>query len=119
MRYACLVYFDPTIVFNNSPESNAVLGEAEPARQRLVAAGFTAEALTLPSDAVTVRVREGKTATTDGPFIETKEMLGGLVIIEADDIDAAIRIAAANPMAKLGAIEVRPMVDFSKPRPTF
>jgi len=54
---------------------------------------------------------------TDGPFMETKEVLAGLVLIEADDMDAAIAIAAANPMAKLGSVEVRPLVDFSKPRP--
>ncbi|KQU99006.1 YciI family protein [Devosia sp. Root105] len=117
MRYACLVYFDPATAFDGSATSNAVLQEAETNRQHLLAGGISAEALTLPSDAVTVRVRGGKTSTTDGPFMETKEVLGGFVLIEAEDIDAAVRIAATNPMAKLGSIEVRPLVDFSKPRP--
>jgi hypothetical protein len=56
-------------------------------------------------------------SSTDGPFMETKEVLGGFYVIEAEDIEAATRIAATNPMARLGSIEVRPMVDFSKPRP--
>jgi len=56
---------------------------------------------------------------TDGPFMETKEVLAGLVLIEAENMDAAVAIAATNPMAKLGAVEVRPLVDFSKPRPKF
>lgn len=117
MRYACLVYFDPTTAFNGSADSNAVLQEAEMNRQSLLAGGISAEALTLPNEAVTVRVRGGNVSTTDGPFMETKEVLGGFVLIEADDIHAAIRIAATNPMVKLGSVEVRPLVDFSKPRP--
>jgi len=117
MRYACLVYIDPTVAFDGSPENNAILDEAGPAAQQLMAQGFISEALTLPNEAVTVRIRGGKMRKTDGPFMETKEVLAGLVLIEADDMDAALAIAATNPMAKLGAVEVRPLVDFSKPRP--
>jgi hypothetical protein len=65
-----------------------------------------------------VRVRNGKMSATDGPFMETKEVLGGFIMIEAHDIDEAVRLAARNPMARLGSIEVRPIVDFSKPRPS-
>jgi len=79
--------------------------------------GITAEALTLPSDAVTVRIRNGKMRRTDGPFMETKEVLAGFVLIDADTMEAAVAMAATNPMAKLGAVEIRPLVDFSKPRP--
>lgn len=117
MRYACLVYIDPRTAFDGSPESNAVLNEAGPAAQQLVAQGFISEALTLPTEAVTVRIRKGKMSRTDGPFMETKEVLAGLIIIDADDMDGAVAIAATNPMAKLGCVEVRPLVDFSKPRP--
>ena len=117
MRYACLVYVDPAVAFNGSPESNAVLDEAGPASRELTRRGFINEALTLPAEAVTVRVRNGKMRKTDGPFMETKEVLAGFVIIEAEDMDAALTMAATNPMAKLGAVEVRPLVDFSKPRP--
>ena len=99
---------------------NAVLAQVGPHNDELRASGHfvTSQALTLPQEAVTVRVRDGKTSTTDGPFMETKELLGGLVVIEARDLNEAVRLAGAMPFAKLGAIEVRPVVDFSKPRPT-
>ena len=61
------------------------------------------------STATTVRVRNGKTVTTDGPFAETREQLGGYYLVEASDLDAAIAIAAKVPTAKHGSIEVRPV----------
>lgn len=61
------------------------------------------------STATTVRVRDGKTLTTDGPFAETREQLGGYYLVEAKDLDAAIAIAARIPGARLGSIEVRPI----------
>jgi hypothetical protein len=65
-----------------------------------------------PSTATTVRVKDGKTLTTDGPFPETKEGLGGWFVFEADDLDAALELAARIPAARLGgAIEVRPLVE--------
>ena len=63
-----------------------------------------------PETATTVRVQDGKTLTTDGPFVDTKEAVGGYFIFEADDLDAAIEIASRVPAARLGgAIEVRPV----------
>jgi hypothetical protein len=65
-----------------------------------------------PESATTVRVDDGRTLTTDGPFVETKEALGGYLFFEADDLDAAIELAARIPAARLGgAIEVRPLVE--------
>jgi hypothetical protein len=65
--------------------------------------------LGLPENATTVRVQDGKTLTTDGPFVEIKEAIGGYYVLEADDLDAAIELAARIPAARLGgAIEVRP-----------
>jgi hypothetical protein len=65
-----------------------------------------------PAMATTVRVQDGKTLTTDGPFVEMKEALGGYLFFEADDLDAAIELAATIPAARLGgAIEVRPIVE--------
>ena len=61
------------------------------------------------STATTVRVRDGKTLTTDGPFAETREQLGGYYLIEAKDLDAALAIAARIPGARFGSIEVRPI----------
>jgi hypothetical protein len=64
-----------------------------------------------PETATTVRVQDGRTLTTDGPFVETKEALGGYLLFEADDLDAAIELASRIPAARLGgAIEVRPVV---------
>jgi len=67
-----------------------------------------------PGTATTVRVADGETLTTDGPFVETKEALGGYLFFEADDLDAAIALAARIPAARLGgAVEVRPIVERS------
>jgi len=65
--------------------------------------------------ATTVRVRDGKMLTTDGPFAETREQLGGYYLIEAKDLDEAVKIAARIPGAKNGSIEVRPVRVFAKP----
>ena len=66
-----------------------------------------------PETATTVRVQDGETLTTDGPFVETKEALGGYLFFEADDLDAAIELAARIPAARMGgAIEVRPIVEW-------
>ena len=75
--------------------------------------GFTAGVrMQPPENATTVRVKDGKTLTTDGPFAETKEALGGYCFFEADDLDAAIQLASKIPAASMGgAIEVRPIVE--------
>ena len=69
--------------------------------------------LAAPDTATTVRVQDGRTLTTDGPFAELKEAIGGYLLFEADDLDAAIELAAKIPAAALGgAIEVRPIVEW-------
>jgi hypothetical protein len=66
-----------------------------------------------PATATTVRVQDGRTLTTDGPFVEVKEALGGFLIFEADDLDAAIEVASRIPAASMGgAVEVRPIVEY-------
>ena len=64
-----------------------------------------------PTTAKTVRVRDGETLVTDGPFAETKEQIGGLMEIEADDLDAAIAIAARIPVASKASVELRPVIE--------
>ena len=64
-----------------------------------------------PDTAVTVRVRDGKVSTTDGPFVETKEQLGGYYLIEARDLDEATRVASRIPAARIGCVEVRPVAE--------
>jgi hypothetical protein len=66
-----------------------------------------------PETATTVQVQDGKTLTTDGPFVATKEALGGYLVFEADDLDSAIELASRIPAARLGgAVEVRPIVEY-------
>ena len=72
--------------------------------------------LELPATAKSIRVRNGRTTIIDGPFAETKEFLGGYNLIEAADMDEALRIAQEFPWAKTGCIEVRPVRDFSEVR---
>lgn len=70
------------------------------------------DALEPTTKATTVRVREGKTMTTDGPFAETREQLGGYYLVEAADLDEAIKLAGRIPSARWGSIEVRPVMVF-------
>lgn len=74
-----------------------------------------AEALEPTAAATTVRVRDGKSLVTDGPFAETKEALGGFYLIECDDLDTALAAAARIPGAKIGSVEVRPVIPMPDP----
>jgi hypothetical protein len=118
MKYMLLIHQGeaPT---PRDPEAWAKLSEDE---QRAVYADYMAInqtdgvspglQLDEPETATTVRVEDGKTLTTDGPFAEIKEAIGGFLFFEADDLDAAIELAARIPAARLGgAIEVRPVVE--------
>jgi hypothetical protein len=69
-----------------------------------------------PAEATTVRVRQGNVSTTDGPYAETKEQLGGYYVIEARDLNEAIRVASRIPGASRGCVEVRPIADDAKTR---
>ena len=116
MQYALLIY---TAEATEAPSEEAIAAEIEAynAFTRHVAqrGGLkSGEALHPSATATTVRVREGQTLTTDGPFAETKEVLGGFYIVEAADLDEAISFAALIPGAKDGSIEVRPVVDFGQ-----
>jgi hypothetical protein len=72
------------------------------------------EALQPPNTAVTLRDANGKVGVTDGPFAETKEQLGGYYLVEASDLDQAIKLAAQIPGARYGSIEVRPLMEFER-----
>jgi hypothetical protein len=118
MKYMLLIHQGdaPT---PRSPDEWATLSEDE---QKAVYADYQAInqtpgvspgiELAPPEAATTVRVDDGKTLTTDGPFVELKEAIGGYLMFEADDLDSAIELAARIPAARLGgAIEVRPLVE--------
>jgi hypothetical protein len=114
MKYLCSVWFDGTVLDAMPPAEKATLDrDSFEYNKELERQGhfIAAEALQAPSTAVTVRVRNGKVSATDGPFIETKEHLGGFILIEARDLNDAIRLASGIPLAKLGSIEVRPIYE--------
>ena len=105
MKYACLVYLEPGKLHAVPDSECAASGDKLRQRGQLVAA----EALQPIDTATTVRVRNGKVSITDGPFAETKEQLGGFILIEARDLNEAIQVAAKIPLARRGSIEVRPI----------
>jgi hypothetical protein len=111
MRYLLLIY-GPEQTEQPSPEEQAAVMQAYDAFTKNVKARdayLGGEALEPTPTATTVRVRDGQTLTTDGPFAETKEALGGYYLVEAKDLDEAIEYAAAIPGATFGSIEVRPI----------
>jgi hypothetical protein len=115
MRYALLIYHNEAANMQMSEaEQQALMGAYNAFTEEIQKRGImqAGEALQPISTATTVRVREGKTLSTDGPFAETKEQLGGFYIIEAENLDDAIELAAKIPDAKGGSIEVRPLMEF-------
>jgi len=119
MRYACLIYYEPKALFGGSAEANDALSKCANYGDTLRETGHWVggEALQLPETAMTVAVRDGKMSTTDGPFMETREVLGGFILIDASDLNEAVRVASGHPLARIGRVEIRPVVDFSQPRP--
>ena len=119
MRYAILIYDENTANPSPEPPDPAVWGEVMAAYNAYTqmlrdrGAYLGGEALQPVTTATSVRVKDGQTMTTDGPFAETKEALGGFYLVEAKDLDEALQLAAACPGAKWGSIEVRPVIDFS------
>jgi hypothetical protein len=116
MRYVCLIYDDEKKVGAMSKdESDAFMKGYFAFTEQIRASGnyVAGEALQPIHTATSLRRRSGKLSTTDGPFIETKEQLGGFYLIEAANLDEARKIAARIPSVDTGTIEVRPVVDFS------
>jgi hypothetical protein len=112
MKYLCLVYFEEgTLDALPKSDSAALTGECLAFGEEIRKSGhyLAAEALQPVRTATTLRIRHGKLSTTDGPFAETKEQLGGFYLIEARDLDEAIQVAARIPPMRLGSIEVRPI----------
>jgi len=113
MQYLLLIY-DQEKLWTTMPEAerNQLFAEYGKFTSDIKASGHfrAGDALQATHTATTVRVRDGKTAVTDGPFAETREQLGGYYLIEAKDLDEATQIAARIPSARLGSIEVRPVM---------
>jgi hypothetical protein len=117
MKYICLGYMEPG-KFENMSESerNTMLDECFEYNDHLRANGHVAAEVPLqpPETAVTLYWKNGKVATTDGPYAETKEQLGGLLILEARDLNHAIHLISQHPGMKLGTNEIRPVADLSE-----
>jgi hypothetical protein len=111
MRYLLLIYQEEPTEPVPDDVSRTVLSEYAAVTQEIRDRGLwqAGEALEPTSTATTVRVRNGQTLTTDGPFAETKEALGGFYLIDARDLDEAIEIAAKIPAARVGSMEIRPI----------
>jgi len=116
MRYLCLIYDEEKkLGAMSKSESDAFMGEYFTFTEDIKKSGhyLGGEALQPVNTATSVRVRSGKMSTTDGPFAETKEQLGGYYLIEAKDLNDALQVASRIPSAKFGTVEVRPIQDFS------
>lgn len=115
MRYALLIYADPATEVEPGTEAmDEVMAGHEAFSEEAGAAGalLGGEALLPGTTATSVRVASGEVVTSDGPYAETKEVLGGFYLVEAEDLDAAVGWAAKIPEAQHGTIEVRPLMEF-------
>ncbi len=117
MKYLCLIYEDEKI-WEKMPkaDSEKVFGEYYAFEEGIKKSRqyIGGNALQPTQTATTVRVRNGKVSTTDGPFAETKEQLGGYYLIEAKDLNDALQVASRIPGAKFGSVEVRPIMVFEE-----
>jgi hypothetical protein len=116
MQYLLLIYRNEAELSKMTPENRQKMSaEYGTYTQSIVQSGHfkAGDGLQPTTTATTVRVREGKTLATDGPFAETREQLGGYYLVEAKDLDAAIALAARIPGARDGSIEVRPVMIYN------
>jgi hypothetical protein len=117
MKYLCLVILDEKKLDELSKkEAGALDDESLAYDDELRRSGhfLAAQALQPVHAATTVRVRNGKVSVTDGPFAETNEQVGGFILIEARDLNEAIHVASKLPVARLGAIEIRPIKELTR-----
>ena len=114
MKYLCLMYFESRRFGEMSQgELAAFQADCDSHDTAMKKSGhlIRAEALQSVEKATTLRLRNARLSATDGPFAETKEQLCGFVLIEAPDLDEAIRVASRSPFAKVGSVEVRPVME--------
>ena len=123
MKYLCLAYYDVPTYEALTPEQKAALfPKCKPYDDALRATKKLVVSASLGEPVRTARTRAGKLSITDGPYVETKEQIGGLFIIEADDFEEAMEVAAKHPAARVGeelgwVVEVRPMDRWREPEP--
>jgi len=118
MKYLCLVYIEEKkLNALSDSEMKALIAEALAYDEELRKSGhyIVSNALQRVEAATTLRTRNGKLSITDGPFAETKEQLGGFILIEARDLNEALHVASKIPPGRLGSIEVRPVWELENP----
>jgi hypothetical protein len=118
VKYLCLVYHEEKILEAlPKAEIDVLVRDSLDLCDELQESGqfIAAQALQSVRTATTVRVRNGKVSTTDGPFAETKEQLGGFFFIEAKDLDQALEVASRIPGGRIGNVEVRPIWELERP----
>jgi hypothetical protein len=111
VKYMLLIYSDPSTF--DPAAGDKIMGEYMAFTQEIIDSKemVSGDPLQGPETATTVRVRKGKTTTTDGPFVETKEHLGGYYLVDVPDLDRALELAAKIPDAASCAVEVRPLME--------
>ena len=115
MQYLCLIYEAESLMAQRDEQENQqIMTDYFAFTDSIQSSGhyLGGEALMPTETATTIRIRDGQMTTTDGPFAETKEQLGGFYFIEANSLEDAIEVAARIPSAKYGSIEVRPVMKF-------
>ncbi|RYG44658.1 YciI family protein [bacterium] len=122
MNYMLLIYEDESVT-DGAREGEAFdhcVRDCDGLVERLIASGQHVDAgILLPSETATsIRVREGQRLVTDGPYAETREQLAGYLVIEADNLDQAMDIAVQHPIARIGTVEIRPLMDIVFPQET-
>ncbi|WP_026615563.1 YciI family protein [Ensifer aridi] len=117
MHYLCQFWFETGGKELSKEEGAKLTEECRSYDEGLTKSGhlLLAQALRPPATAKTVRMSDGKISVTDGPFAEIKEHLGGIILIEAENMDEALRIASRSPLARIAAIEVRPAYSINEP----
>jgi hypothetical protein len=116
MKYLCLIFYDEKVRNALSDDdSQALIDESRRSSEDMRRSGLLLTAFPLEQSysASTVRIRDGKMAVTDGPFTETREQIGGFVLLEARDLNQAIQLASRIPPARLGGVEVRPVMEWN------
>jgi len=114
MKYMLLIYTDPAAWSGDPKDGEQLMKEYAAFSQSIQTSGemIAGDPLQSIATATSVRVRDGKRATTDGPFAETKEHLGGYYLVDVADLDRALELAAQIPDARTGVVEVRPLMEF-------
>jgi hypothetical protein len=116
MKYLCQVFYDEKVRNALSDhDSQALIDESRSVPEDMRRSGHLLTAFPLEEvySASSVRIRNGKVAVTDGPFTETREQIGGFVLLEASDLNHAIQLASRIPPARLGGVEVRPVMEWN------